>query len=279
MKIKELLEYGRNNLIKKEEPYRLSKILLKYLLKVEESYLIINQDETVNTKTEEEYKKLIELLNKGIPIQYITHHQEFMRMNFYVDENVLIPQPDTEILVEEVIGIAKRSNKELNVLDMCTGSGCIAVAIAKNLENSNVVMSDISKKALEIAEKNYNQNIENGKKAKFVESNMFEKIEGKFDIIVSNPPYIESQNIENLSNEVKREPHIALDGGKDGLDFYRILISESYKYLNENGYLCMEIGYNQKVPVMRLIEESGKYKETYCKEDLAGNDRVIITRT
>ena len=107
MKIKELLEYGRNNLIKKEEPYRLSKILLKYLLKVEESYLIINQDETVNTKTEEEYKKLIELLNKGIPIQYITHDQEFMRMNFYVDENVLIPQPDTEILVEEVISICR----------------------------------------------------------------------------------------------------------------------------------------------------------------------------
>ena len=281
MKIKQLIEYGKKLLKENavEDASLIAKLLVQYILKMDRTQIIVNEEQEVDEDCKHRYYlALIEVI-QGMPVQYITNKQEFMKLEFYVDDNVLIPQPDTEILVEEVIGIAKRSNKELNVLDMCTGSGCIAVAIAKNLENSNVVMSDISKKALEIAEKNYNQNIENGKKAKFVESNMFEKIEGKFDIIVSNPPYIESQNIENLSNEVKREPHIALDGGKDGLDFYRILISESYKYLNENGYLCMEIGYNQKVPVMRLIEESGKYKETYCKEDLAGNDRVIITRT
>ena len=280
MKIKELIIYGKNLLEKNdiEDSFIISKILAEFILEMDKTKIIINEEKEI---TEEQktryYLALIEIV-QGMPVQYITNKQEFMKLKFYVDDNVLIPQPDTEILVEEVINIAKESKECLNILDMCTGSGCIGVSIAKNLENANVVMSDISTKALEIAKKNYAQNISNRKVAKFVESNMFEKIEGKFDIIVSNPPYIETKEIENLSEEVKKEPHIALDGGKDGLDFYRILISEAYKYLNDNGYLCMEIGYNQKEAVVRLIEQSGKYKESYCKKDLAGNDRIIIAR-
>ena len=280
MKIKELIIYGKNLLEKNdiEDSFIISKILAEFILEMDKTKIIINEEKEI---TEEQktryYLALIEIV-QGMPVQYITNKQEFMKLKFYVDDNVLIPQPDTEILVEEVINIAKESKECLNILDMCTGSGCIGVSIAKNLENANVVMSDISHQALEIAKKNYAQNITNGKVAKFVESNMFEKIEGKFDIIVSNPPYIETKEIENLSEEVKKEPHIALDGGKDGLDFYRILISEAYKYLNDNGYLCMEIGYNQKEAVVRLIEQSGKYKESYCKKDLAGNDRIIIAK-
>ena len=280
MKIKELIIYGKNLLEKNdiEDSFIISKILAEFILEMDKTKIIINEEKEI---TEEQktryYLALIEIV-QGMPVQYITNKQEFMKLKFYVDDNVLIPQPDTEILVEEVINIAKESKECLNILDMCTGSGCIGVSIAKNLENANVVMSDISTKALEIAKKNYAQNISNRKVAKFVESNMFEKIEGKFDIIVSNPPYIETKEIENLSEELKKEPHIALDGGKDGLDFYRILISEAYKYLNDNGYLCMEIGYNQKEAVVRLIEQSGKYKESYCKKDLAGNDRIIIAR-
>lgn len=280
MKIKELIIYGKNLLEKNdiEDSFIISKILAEFILEMDKTKIIINEEKEI---TEEQktryYLALIEIV-QGMPVQYITNKQEFMKLKFYVDDNVLIPQPDTEILVEEVINIAKESKECLNILDMCTGSGCIGVSIAKNLENANVVMSDISTKALEIAKKNYAQNISNRKVAKFVESNMFEKIEGKFDIIVSNPPYIETKEIENLSEEVKKEPRIALDGGKDGLDFYRILISEAYKYLNDNGYLCMEIGYNQKEAVVRLIEQSGKYKESYCKKDLAGNDRIIIAR-
>ena len=147
MKIKEILEYGRNNLIKKEEGYRLSKILLKHLLNVNDSYILINADKELNETVVNRFKEGIEFLKLGKPLQYITNNQEFMGMNFYVDSNVLIPQPDTEILVEEVIDIGKSINKDINVLDMCTGSGCIGVSIAKNLENVNIVMADISVKA------------------------------------------------------------------------------------------------------------------------------------
>lgn len=280
MKIKDLINYG-NKLLKenKIEDYNIiSNVLAQYIFQMQRSKIIANENQEVEEKEKHRYYlTLIEII-QGTPIQYITNHQEFYKLDFYVDENVLIPQPDTEILVEEVINIVKENREDLSILDVCTGSGCIGVSIAKNLEDANVVMSDVSAKALEIAKKNYAQNITSGNKAKFVESNMFEKIEGKFDIIVSNPPYIETRKIDKLSEGVKKEPHIALDGGKDGLDFYKILIAEAYKYLKEDGFLCMEIGYDQKASVIKLVEESGKYKETYCKKDLAGNDRVIITR-
>lgn len=280
MKVKDLITYGKNLLQKNniEDSQTISKILMEYILGIEKSKLIINEEKEITEDDKTRYYlALIEII-QGTPIQYITNRQEFMKLEFYVDENVLIPQPDTEILVEEVIEIAKKVNGNLNILDICTGSGCIGISVAKNIEKANIVMTDISKKALEIAKINYNKNIEEEKIVKFIESNMFEKIEEKFDIIVSNPPYIETKTIECLEKEVQREPHIALDGGKDGLDFYRILVSESYEYLNDNGYLCMEIGYNQKEAVIKLIKESRKYKEIYSKKDLSGNDRIIIAK-
>lgn len=280
MKIKELILYGKNLLQENnvEDSAIISKILAEYILKIEKSKLIIYED---NEITEEEktryYLALIEII-QGMPVQYITNKQEFMKLEFYVDENVLIPQPDTEILVEEVIEITKKIDKKLDILDMCTGSGCIGISLIKNVEKANIVMTDISEKALQIAKLNYDKNIEESRNVKFIRSNMFENISSKFDIIVSNPPYIETKIIENLSEEVKKEPHIALDGGEDGLDFYRILVSESYKYLNDDGYLCMEIGYNQKEEVINLINQNGNYEEVYSKTDLAGNDRIIIAK-
>ena len=274
MKIKEILEYGKNNLIEKEEPLRLSKMLLKHLLNVTDSYILINSEEELELDIEKEFKEKIECLKAGTPIQYITNKQEFMGLDFHVDSNVLIPQPDTEILVEEVIKLCKEN---VNVLDLCTGSGAIGVSIAKNVENAKVTMSDISNKALEIAKRNSenNQVIDN---CKFVLSDMFENIQEKFDVIVSNPPYIKEEVIKTLDKEVQNEPHLALDGGKDGLYFYKIIAENAYKYLKKDGILALEIGYDQKEEIMNLLELEGKYTHIYCKKDLAENDRVIVCK-
>jgi len=276
MKIKEILEYGKNNLIGKEESFRLSKVLLKHLLKVNDSYISINFDEDINFEIEEKFKEGIKLLNNGKPLQYITNNQEFMKLNFYVDSNVLIPQPDTEILVEEVLNILEKNSEKKKILDLCTGSGAIGVSIAKYTK-CYITMSDISKKALEIAEKNALNN-EVIDKCKFVLSNMFEDIQDKFDIIVSNPPYIKTNIINTLEIEVQNEPILALDGGKDGIEFYRIIANNAYKYLNKEGILALEIGYDQKEEVIKLLELEEKYTDIYSKKDLSGNDRIIVCR-
>ena len=281
MKIRELLEYGRCNLIDKEEPNRLSKIILKSLLKVDDIFLLINSEEYVAEDIQKQFKYNIELLNLGKPIQYIMHNQEFMKMNFYVDENVLIPQPDTEILVEEVINIcsglscAYTKDQNIRILDLCTGSGAIGISLAKYIENSKVTMSDLSKKALEIANKNAIKN-EVKDRCSFINSDMFENINEKYDIIVSNPPYIKTEVINTLSKEVQNEPSLALDGGEDGLHFYRIIADNAWKYLNENGILALEIGYDQKDDVFNLVKDTGKYSDIYSKKDLSNNDRIIV---
>jgi len=196
-------------------------------------------------------------------------------MDFYVDENVLIPRPDTEILVEETIKIAQKMQKP-KILDLCTGSGAIAISIAKNVPDAEVYGIDISYKALDVAKKNAK---ELGAKVKFVKSNLFNKLEKmKFDIIVSNPPYIKKSDINYLSDEVKKEPELALDGGYDGLDFYRKITKQEIEYLKFGSYLCYEIGYDQKDDVIDIIKNQENYSNTYCKKDLGGNDRVIVTQ-
>lgn len=288
MTIKELINRGKNILIKnyiKDESI-LARMLLEYVLNKDKQYLIINQDENVDDKNEQEYGKLIKKIIDGTPIQYITHNQEFMKLNFYVDENVLIPQPDTEILVEEVLDICNKKTNEIEdinklenikILDICTGSGAIGISIAKNIENVQIVESDISIKALQIAKLNCEKN-RIKEKIKFIQSDMFKKIDEKFNIIVSNPPYISKEEIKRLDKTVLSEPMLALDGGIEGLDFYKVLINESYKYLEKDGYLCMEMGYNQKKKVINLLKQSDKYKEIYCKKDLSKNDRVVIAK-
>lgn len=197
-----------------------------------------------------------------------------MKLNFYVDENVLIPQPDTEILVEEIINLYK--NKKCKILDLCTGSGAIAIALAKYVEDAQIVASDISMKALQIAKLNAEKNLLH-KKIKFIESDMFEKIDDTdFDIIVSNPPYIKTDVINTLDASVKKEPNIALDGGQDGLKFYKIIINKAHQYLSNNGKLFLEIGYDQKEDVIKLLNKTGYYNEIYSKKDLGQNDRIVV---
>ena len=278
MKVKELINYGREVLIKNNiEDYSIiSKMLAKHILKMNNVEIMINEEKEISEEEKKQYDFALTKIVNGTPIQYITNNQEFMGINFYVNENVLIPQPDTEILVEEVIKLCENYKEEINILDICTGSGAIGISIVKNVKNAILTVSDISDKALDIAEMNAKNN-ELLNRIDFVKSDMFENINNKFDIIVSNPPYIETNVISTLSKQVQNEPHLALDGGKDGLDFYRILANQAKEYLKPNGYLCMEIGYDQKEKVEQLLKENG-YKNIYCKKDLSGNDRIIVAK-
>ena len=278
MLIKEAIRKGMislktNNI---QEPNLKSRLLMQYILNKPRQYMLIHDNEELTNKQEKAYLENIEKMIKGVPLQHITHSQEFMKMNFYVNENVLIPRPDTEILVEEVINIDKKTNAK-KILDLCTGSGAIAISLAKYIENSQITADDISEEALRIAKLNaVNNNVED--KITFVKSDLFENIvKEKYDIIVSNPPYIKKDFMKKLDKEVQQEPYIALDGGYDGLDFYRKIISEGYQYLKFKVYLCMEIGYDQKQEVFDIIKKQEKYSNTYSKIDLGGNDRIVVT--
>lgn len=278
MNIKQALEEAKNILKSNnfEDSNIIAKELLSYVLKKDKVYLTINLDSDLTDIEYVEFTKYIEQIIDGKPLQYITQKQEFMGMEFFMNENVLIPQPDTEILVETVLDICKRyGNQSLRILDLCTGSGAIAISLSKIL-NTQVFASDVSIKALKVAEKN---NVMNNTKVEFIESNLFEKINGeKFDIIVSNPPYIKNEEIKSLSKQVQNEPYIALAGGEDGLDFYRKIIDEAYKYINKNGYLCLEIGYDQKEDLIKLIKQNENYEYENCIKDLSNNDRCIIAK-
>ncbi len=259
------------------DSYNIARILMAYTINKPKEYLVINDKEILKEEILQLYNSKIEKIKNGYPLQYITNNQEFMKLNFYVDDNVLIPQPDTEVLVEEVIKICKTKykDKQIKVLDLCTGSGAIAISIKKYLENVQILATDVSSNALEVAKKNARLN---NVEIKFIESNMFEKINSKYDIIVSNPPYIEKEILKTLSKDVQCEPIIALDGGTDGLSFYREISQNSYKYLKNNGYLALEIGYNQKNSVIDILKKENKYKDIKCIKDLENNDRVIISR-
>lgn len=271
---KGIIELKVNNI---QEPSLKARLLLQYILNKPRQYLIVYDNEQLTLRQEVNFFKGIKKLAKGIPLQHITHSQEFMKMIFYVNEDVLIPRPDTEILVEEVIKIAKRINAK-KILDLCTGSGAIAISLAKYIEDSQITAVDISDKAISVAKLNAkNNNVEN--QITFVESDLFKQLpKEKYDIIVSNPPYIKKEIIKSLDKEVQNEPKIALDGGYDGLDFYRKIISNADEFLKFTGYVCLEIGYDQKEDVLELLKNEGKYVDTSCKKDLFDNDRVIIAR-
>lgn len=273
MKQKEVLKQAETILKKAniQDSYFKASILLQYVLNQTKQQLIVNSEEYVNDQKIIEYKKYINKIVNGIPVQYITHKQQFMGLEFYVDENVLIPQPDTEILVEETINII--NNKKIKVLDLCTGSGAIAVSIAHYCPNVQVTATDISTKALEIAKINCRQ-LHND--IVFIQSDLFDKIKEKFNVIVSNPPYIGTHTINSLSKEVQAEPYIALNGGKDGLEFYKKILNCAHTYLEPGGYLLLEIGYNQAKQIMNLESINLKLITKEPIKDLGQNDRVLI---
>ena len=279
MIIKEVLKTAIEKLKNKniEDASMKVKMILSDTLNKEKEYLLVHDQDELDEDILKVFDERLNKLISGKPIQYILNKQDFMGLHFYVDENVLIPQPDTENLVEEVIKISeilKMGKEQLKVLDMCTGSGAIAVSLSRYVDKALIYASDISINALDVAKKNAKSN---SLDITFIHSDLFNDIEtsNQFDIIVSNPPYIETEVIKSLSKEVQEEPIIALDGGKDGLDFYREIIKCAKEYLIKGGYLALEIGYDQKDSVIKLLQDND-YKNIYSKKDLSGNDRVVV---
>lgn len=244
--------------------------------------LITNFNDRVPEMIYTDYLAFVKQRSAGKPIQYITGIQEFMGLELIVTENTLIPRADTEITVEKLLELSDKT-RELQIIDMCTGTGAIAISLGHYLPNADVTAVDISEKALEccaqnIAKHNLQQRVATCR------SNLFEGLTraafiNNIDMIVSNPPYIPTRDIEELDVNVKEfEPTLALDGGSDGLDFYRIISKEALSYLKPDGILAFEIGYNQRQDVMNIIKESQGYYDLEVFQDLAGLDRCIIAR-
>ena len=271
-----VLETKRLKLNNIDDSTIIIKQILSYTLNKDQQYFVINGDKELQFEEEKNAKEAIDKIISGIPIQYITNKQEFMTEEYYVDENVLIPQPDTEILVEEVLKICANNNCNAKILDLCTGSGAIAISLKKRTMKSTMFASDVSIKALNIARKNANIN---GTEINFIESDLFDKIQEKdFDIIVSNPPYIKKEVLKTLSKQVQNEPTLALDGGESGLEFYEKIANEAYIYIKNNGFLCLEIGYNQAKEVEEILIKNKYYKDMRVIKDLSNNDRCIISK-
>ncbi|MDR0885485.1 MAG: peptide chain release factor N(5)-glutamine methyltransferase [Clostridiales Family XIII bacterium] len=259
-----------------------SELLLQYTLNYDDTKVFMNWTKDIDDGHCEVFFELIEKRSTGIPTQYLTNEQEFYGLKFYVDEHVLIPRMDTEVLVERVLADAKSQKKsKFDVLDLCTGSGAIGITIAHELPSSKVVLSDISEEALKVAQRNIASN-NVIKRVKTVKSDMYDahklgKFAQKYDIITCNPPYIRSDVIPTLMREVKdHEPMRALDGGESGLDFYEILAEKSFQYLKKDGRLYMEIGYDQGEAVSATFAADGHYKDIEVIQDLAGLDRIVL---
>ena len=250
--------------------------LLQKVLGVDRLYILLNLERVLSEDEEQLFNKFINERLNNRPIAYIVGNREFMGLDFFVKEGVLIPRPDTEVLVEEVIKLAKKKDAK-NILDIGTGSGAITVSLAKYLENVKVTSVDISDIALEIGKRNAISN-EVDDRINFVKSDLFTNIdkETKFDIIVSNPPYIKREVIDTLDKQVKDyEPYNALEGGVDGLDFYRAITKQAKNYLKKGGILAYEVGHDQSENVSKLMEIDG-YTNIYTLKDLQQIDRVVI---
>ena len=252
-----------------------ARLLLEAVCGTDRNDLLVHGEQPVSPEAEEKYLNWIRQRAEHIPLQQLTGEQDFMGLTFSVNEHVLIPRQDTEILVEEVL---KELHDGMRVLDMCTGSGCILLSLLHYSNDCEGLGVDLSAEALEVAGRNVLKVLtpEKAEHAHFLQSDLFEKVEGKFEIIVSNPPYIASAEVEKLMPEVRdHEPRMALDGTEDGLYFYRRIIEEAGKHLVSSGMLFFEIGYDQGQAVSELMRTEG-YCEVQVVQDYAGLDRVVL---
>lgn len=272
MNLSEAYEYGKKELADAgiAEADIDAWYLLEFVTGVTRAAYFMDRKKELVSGDEEKYLSCIAKRSRHIPLQHITGEQEFMGYTFAVNPNVLVPRQDTEVLVETVLGFAK---PQMRILDMCTGSGCILISLMKQVPDLDGVGVDLSEDALAVA-------MENAKRLAvtpiFVKSDLFDAVQGTYDVIVSNPPYIPTSEIEKLEAEVRlHDPMMALDGSDDGLLFYRRIVDNAGQYMNDGGYLCFEIGHDQGVAMRKLMEEAG-YQKVTVKKDLAGLDRVVF---
>lgn len=249
-----------------------ARLLLEEVCGTDHNTLLCHGDREVSEAEEEQYRKALEQRAVHVPLQHLLGYQDFMGLRFQVNEYVLIPRQDTEILVEEAM---RYLHDGMRILDLCTGSGCILLSLLHYSNDCEGVGVDISQETLQVAAQNAELL---GIKADFLKSDLYEKVTGKFDLLVSNPPYIERKVIPTLMEEVREyDPYIALDGGEDGLDFYRRIIGGAQDYLKRGGQILMEIGSGQAKAVSELLREAG-FKEIDVCRDFAGLDRVVSGR-
>ena len=252
-----------------------SEILLAKIIKKDRKYVVINSKENLTTKQVKDFRKLILQRSDGHPVAYLTNTKDFWNYEFIVNKNVLIPRPDTELLIREAIKFAKHK-KDLSILDIGTGSGCILLTLVKELENFRGVGVDISKKCVEISKINADK-LKLNNRVKFYKSNIDNFNIGKYDIIISNPPYIKKHLIKYLERDVaKFEPRLALDGGLDGITEIKKVIYKSSKLIKKNGKLILEIAFDQRNIVKDLLKKKGFYINKILK-DYANNDRCVVS--
>ena len=273
MTYQELLEEGRQTLkiagiVDAEMD---SFLLFEYVIGMDRGQFFLKGKELALAEEVMQYRRLVAVRSDRVPLQHITGEQEFMGLPFFVNEKVLIPRQDTECLVELSLPFVEGKK----VLDMCTGSGCIAVSLAVLGKPSVCHAVDISEEALDVAKQNAGRN---HAAVTWLRSDLFEKVTQTYDVIISNPPYIPGDVIEGLEEEVRvHEPGLALNGGEDGLAFYRDITKQSKAYLEDGGYLFYEIGCEQAADVMAIMQAEG-FLEVTCRKDYAGNDRVVYGR-
>ena len=250
-----------------------ARLLLEFICHTDRNALYAHGDQEIEDEKMQDFLQLIEKRAVHIPLQHLTGEQNFMGLDFLVNEHVLIPRQDTEILVEEIM---RDLHDGIRILDMCTGSGCILLSLLHYSNDCSGVGVDVSEDALAVARQNADRLAE--KQAVFIQSDLFEKVEGSFDLVVSNPPYIAEKDMETLMTEVKdHEPHLALTDHGDGLYFYRQISKTAKEHLKARGLIAYEIGYDQRQAVMEILKEEG-YFDIACYKDLAGQDRVVIAR-
>lgn len=256
--------------------------LIEYVFQIDRAYYLMIRDENLlddSSPAVAKFRELIAKRAKRYPLQHLTGTAYFMDLAFTVNEHVLVPRQDTETLVEAAKELLEQSTGEEDapgVLDMCTGSGCIIISLARLCRLGRAVGADVSGEAVRVAKAN--ASALRAERVEIIQSDMFSHVEGIYDMIVSNPPYIRSGDMPGLMPEVRdHDPVQALDGGEDGLHFYRILARQAPDYLKAGGYMLAEIGYDQAADVTKILQEAG-WGQVQVRKDLAGNDRVVIAR-